>query len=79
MRTLLKAQIWIAIGVYVLLAIIKKELEIKLHLSEILQIPSIVLFEKALISEVFYEKLCRKTKIFSFVANCIIQHIMGWW
>ena len=41
-----KTQVWIAISVYVLVAIIKKELAIERSLSEILQILSITLFEK---------------------------------
>jgi len=41
-----KTQIWIAISIYVLVAIIKKELEIQRSLAEILQILSILLFEK---------------------------------
>ena len=41
-----KTQIWIAISVYVLVAIIKKELKIDLSLYTILQIFSITLFEK---------------------------------
>jgi len=47
-----KTQIWIAISVYVLVAIIKKELKIELSLGEILQILSIVLFEKVPIMQV---------------------------
>jgi hypothetical protein len=47
-----KTQIWIAISVYVLVAIIKKELQIELSLGEILQILSIVLFEKVPIIQV---------------------------
>jgi hypothetical protein len=47
-----KTQIWIAISVYVLVAIVKKELKIELSLSEILQILSIVLFEKVHITQV---------------------------
>jgi len=39
-------QLWIAITVYVLVSIVKKELKIDRHLSEILQILSITLFEK---------------------------------
>jgi hypothetical protein len=42
-----KTQVWIAISVYVLVAIIKKKLKIKRSLSEILQILSITLFEKS--------------------------------
>lgn len=41
-----KTQVWIAISVYVLVAIIRKELELELSLHEILQILSILLFEK---------------------------------
>ena len=41
-----KTQVWIAISVYVLVAIIKKELAIERNLNEILQILSIALFEK---------------------------------
>ena len=47
-----KTQIWIAISVYVLVAIVKKELKIELSLAEILQILSIVLFEKVYITQV---------------------------
>jgi hypothetical protein len=46
-----KTRIWIAISVYVLAAIVKKELEIALSLSEILQILSITLFEKVSIPQ----------------------------
>jgi len=46
-----KTQIWIAISVYVLAAIVKKELKLELSLGEILQILSIVLFEKVLIAQ----------------------------
>jgi transposase len=41
-----KTQVWIAISVYVLVAIIKKELRLDRSLHEILQIISIILFEK---------------------------------
>ena len=41
-----KTQVWIAISVYVLVAIIKKELKLERSLHEILQIISIILFEK---------------------------------
>ncbi len=54
-----KTQIWIAISVYVLVAIIKKELEIELSLGEILQILSIVLFEKVPITQVLTKNLSR--------------------
>lgn len=41
-----KTQVWIAISVYVLVAIIKKELKLGLSLNDILQILSLSLFEK---------------------------------
>jgi hypothetical protein len=41
-----RIQVWIAISVYVLVAIVKKELGIERSLSEILQILSLTLFEK---------------------------------
>jgi hypothetical protein len=41
-----KTQIWIAISVYVLVAIVKKELKLERSLNEILQILSLTLFEK---------------------------------
>jgi hypothetical protein len=50
-----KTQIWIAISVYVLVAIIKKRLKIDLSLYTILQIFSITLFEKKPILQVLTE------------------------
>jgi len=41
-----KSQIWIAVSVYVLIAIIKKERELEIELYTILQILSLTLFEK---------------------------------
>jgi IS4 transposase len=41
-----RTQIWIAISIYVLIAIVKKELKIERSLSEILQILSVNPFEK---------------------------------
>ena len=58
-----KTQIWIAISIYVLVAIIKKRLKLELKLSEILQILSITLFEKVSIYQVL-------TQITSQNKNC---------
>ncbi len=41
-----KSQIWVAISVYVLVAIIKKRLNLKANLYTILQVLSLALFEK---------------------------------
>jgi hypothetical protein len=46
-----KTQVWIGISVYVLVAIVKKELKLERSLYEILQILSVALFEKAPIFE----------------------------
>ena len=48
-----KTQVWIAISVYVLVAIIKKELRVERSLAEILQVLSVTLFEKMPIFEAF--------------------------
>ena len=52
-----KTQVWIAISVYVLVAIVKKELRIERSLYEILQILSVTLFEKATIFTALTEPL----------------------
>jgi Domain of unknown function (DUF4372)/Transposase DDE domain len=46
-----KTQVWIAISVYVLVAILKKELNVDRSLYEILQILSVTLFEKTPVFE----------------------------
>lgn len=50
-----KTQIWIAISVYVLVAIIRKELKLERSLHEILQILSILLFEKTSLKQALME------------------------
>jgi len=45
-----KTQVWVAISIYVLVAIVKKELRTERSLGEILQILSLTLFEKTPIS-----------------------------
>jgi hypothetical protein len=57
-----KTQIWIAISIYVLVAIVKKELKIELSLGEILQILSIVLFEKVSITQVLTKTMSQNKK-----------------
>jgi hypothetical protein len=46
-----KSQIWIAVSVYVLVAIIKKRLELSASLYEILQILSLTMFERMPINQ----------------------------
>jgi len=49
----LKTQIWIAITVYVLVAIVKKRLDVKASLYQMLQIVSVSIFEKTPILQAF--------------------------
>jgi len=48
-----KTQVWIAISVYVLVAILKQELRLPHTLNDLLQILSVTLFEKTPISQLF--------------------------
>ncbi len=60
-----KTQIWIAVSVYVLVAIIKKRLNIELDLYTILQILSLTLFEKTQLNQLLM-KSDYKNEITSF-------------
>jgi hypothetical protein len=53
-----KSQVWIAVSVYVLVAIMKKRLALPHSLYAILQILSLTLFEKRPISQVFSNQKC---------------------
>jgi hypothetical protein len=55
-----KTQLWIAISVYVLIAIIKKRLSVELSPYTILQILSITLFEKVPLVQMLTDLDCRK-------------------
>ena len=50
-----KTQIWIAVSIYVLVAIVRKRLELKVSLYQILQILSVTLFEKTPILQALQE------------------------
>ena len=58
-----KTQIWIAVSVYVLIAIIKKELRLPQSLAEILQILSVSIFEQVPLQQVLM-KITMKNKNF---------------
>jgi hypothetical protein len=49
----LKTQVWIAVCVYVLVAILRKELRVELSLSQMLQILSVNVFEQVPLAELF--------------------------
>lgn len=55
-----KTQLWIAVSIYVLIAIIKKRLKIKMSLYTMLQILSITIFEKTPILQVLTHFDCKK-------------------
>jgi hypothetical protein len=57
-----KCQIWIAVSVYVLVAIVKKQLALKPTLYEILQILSINIFDKTPINQLFDDALQQNFK-----------------
>ena len=69
-----KTQIWIAISVYVLVAIVKKELDLDRSLSEILQTLSVTLFERSPIYQALIasnhqydlEDSCNQLSLFDF-------------
>ena len=52
-----KTQVWIAISVYVLVAIMKKELDLQASMYEILQVLGVMLFEKTPLKSLFYADL----------------------
>lgn len=66
----IKTQIWIAISVYVLVAIVKKHLKLKLNLYTILQVLSVTAFEKVPLVELFTDsnifKIDDKQLLFEF-------------
>ncbi len=52
-----KTQVWIAVSVYVLVAIVTKELCQEASLHEILQVLGVMLFEKTPIKTLFFKNL----------------------
>jgi hypothetical protein len=62
-----KTQVWIAISVYVLVAIMKKELDLRVSMYEILQVLGVMLFEKTPLKSLFYADLNNFSK--SYICN----------
>ena len=54
----MKTQIWIAVSVYVLVAIVKKRLDLDASLYTLLQILSVTLFEKMPIHQALAGEKC---------------------
>ena len=69
-----KIQVWVALSVYVLVAIVKKQLGLDMSLYKILQILSITIFEKTPILEDFFNfadeseplNIWKQLKLFDF-------------
>jgi len=69
-----KTQVWVALSVYVLVAIVKKQLGLDPSLYQILQILSVTIFEKTPISQGFFNvadetenmKLAKQLNLFKF-------------
>ena len=51
-----KTQIWIAITIYVLVAIVRKELKLSTSLYQILQVASVTIFERTPILRAFQQQ-----------------------
>jgi IS4 transposase len=67
-----KTQIWIAIAIYVLVAIVKKRLALDATLFQILQVLSVTLFEKTPILRAFDEQGSQeKSTVFSNQLNLL--------
>jgi hypothetical protein len=55
-----KTQVWIAVTVYVLVAIVRKQLELKVSLSQLLQILSVSVFEQVPLAELVANTLSQE-------------------
>ena len=70
----MKSQIWIAVSVYILVAIVKKRLNLDASLYTLLQILSVTLFEKKPLQQAFAasdyktnnEAKCNQLNLFEF-------------
>jgi IS4 transposase len=69
-----KSQIWMAVSVYVLIAIVKKRLNLKASLYSLLQILSVTLFEKMPLQQALAQthgeentnESCKQLNLFEF-------------
>ena len=55
----MKTQIWIAVSVYVLVAIVRKRLGLEVSLYTLLQVLSVTVFEKMPIKSAFLTEACQ--------------------
>lgn len=59
-----RTQVWIAVCVYVLVAIIRKELRLELSLSQMLQIFSVNVFEQVPLAELVVQTMAREEPVY---------------
>jgi len=72
-----KSQIWIAISVYILVAIIKKHLDSKSDLYTILQILSLTLFENALLALLVTRMKSRSDTVYTHNQRNLFDNFTG--
>ena len=72
-----KTQIWIAISIYVLIAIIKKRLAIKMNLYTILQILSVSIFERIPLIQVVTESVYKNKVAYQFNQLNLFDNLTG--
>ena len=72
-----KTQIWIAISVYVLVAIVKKRLGVAASLYTILQILSLTLFEKTPLDQLLNDAALQNLRFSRFQPVEFLQLIAG--
>jgi hypothetical protein len=72
-----KTQIWIAVSVYVLVAIIKKRLKIDASLYNILQVLSLTLFEKIPLIQLLDKPDDNPTFIENSIQLNLFDNLMG--
>ena len=72
-----KTQIWIAISIYVLIAIIKKKLKLKLSLYSMLQVLSVTLFEKKPILQALTGTDCLEDRGLNYEQLSLLKGTLG--
>ena len=74
-----KTQIWIAVSVYVLVAIIKKRLKIETSLYNILQVLSLTLFEKISLIQLLDKSNNNPMLIEDSIKLNLLDNFLGHW
>ena len=72
-----KTQIWIAISVYVIVAIVKKQLRLPYSLYTILQVLSVSVFERTTLYQLFTKANCKTENLMSANQLNLFDQIPG--